>query len=109
VKTLIDNFDGKGKKPLKQILLKHFDREFIHRKKTGFALPFSIYFTHEQKRKTIQDILLQPGAFYSNYLDTRIIENKFNKQTKSFGDYQMLWSVLVLEIWMQQNQTISFS
>lgn len=89
--------EWRGKLLLKNILQKDFKEDFIHRRKQGFAVPLSKWFSNEgELRGLLEDKLLSEKSLLNTYFNHKtireIIDNKLTGP---------LWLLLFLEEWME--------
>jgi asparagine synthase (glutamine-hydrolysing) len=96
----VNNRSGewRGKILLKSLLEKDFSPGFVHRKKQGFAVPLSKWFSDKgELRGLIEDKLLSKNSLLNTYFEERSMKDLLdNKQTGA------LWLLLFLEEWMEQ-------
>ena len=97
---LVNNKNGKweGKLLLKKLMEKNYSDDFIYRKKQGFAVPLSKWFSDENEYKLlIENKLLSPNSLLAKYFNADIIaELVANKHTHA------IWMLLFLEEWLTQ-------
>ncbi|MBS1635483.1 MAG: asparagine synthase (glutamine-hydrolyzing) [Bacteroidetes bacterium] len=96
----INNRSGewRGKLLLKGILMKHFPAEFIHRRKQGFGVPISRWFSHEgELNGLLQDRILSQNSLIRTYFDQNVIHELISKNHSG-----ALWLILFLEEWLTQ-------
>jgi asparagine synthase (glutamine-hydrolysing) len=90
--------EWKGKLLLKDLLNKHFPTEFVHRKKQGFSIPLSKWFSKKgELNQILQDKLLSPGSLLNNYFNAHAITDLVSSNNTG-----ALWSLLFLEEWLYQ-------
>ena len=95
-KTTRGNWEGKLL--LKQLLEKHFPQEFIYRKKQGFGIPLSKWFSDEgQLREKLNDSVLSKNSQISHLFNEKAIEDLLRSQNTSG-----MWLLLFLEEWLGQ-------
>ena len=98
---LINNSTRKsweGKLLLKQLLEKHFPQEFIYRKKQGFAIPLSKWFSNEgQLREKLNDSVLSENSHLSAIFNYSALEELLNSENTGG-----MWLMLFLEEWLTQ-------
>lgn len=96
----INNKSGEwqGKKLLKKILQKDFGSEFVNRKKQGFAVPLSKWFSNEGEfRNVLEEKLLSEKSLLNQYFNKEAINSLVQSQHTSG-----LWLLLFLEEWLNQ-------
>jgi asparagine synthase (glutamine-hydrolysing) len=98
--NIIKGSDNKweGKLLLKQLLEKNFSKEFIYRKKQGFAIPLQKWFSDEgQLRDTLNDSVLSSNSHLSTYFDNNSLAELLT--SSNIGG---MWLMLFLEEWLNQ-------
>lgn len=96
----IKKMNGKweGKLLLKQILQRHFPSEFVYRKKQGFAIPLSKWFSNKgELRQKLNESVLSPNSNLSGYFDIKTLDELL--KTDNTGG---MWLMLFLEEWLNQ-------
>ena len=94
--------DGSKKWILKEIFESRLPPMLAQRKKQGFEIPIDSWL-RGPLRSQVQDIVLQPNAQISQYINTNYVGRMFKShcnQTGRFG--QVLWSLLMLGRWLDQ-------
>ena len=76
-------------------------RFVLRRKKHGFAVPVSEWM-REDLREYSGDLLLTPGAMSHEYLDPDVIRDLWEEHQKGFDHGQILYSLLILELWLRR-------
>jgi asparagine synthase (glutamine-hydrolysing) len=90
--------EWRGKLLLKELLGKNFPDEFIHRKKQGFSIPLSKWFSGKgELNQLLQDKLLSKNSLLNNYFNADTI-NTLVKTNNTNG----LWLLVFLEEWLCQ-------
>jgi asparagine synthase (glutamine-hydrolysing) len=90
--------EWRGKLLLKELLGKNFPDEFIHRKKQGFSIPLSKWFSGKgELNQLLQDKLLSKNSLLNNYFNADTI-NTLVKTNNTKG----LWLLVFLEEWLCQ-------
>jgi len=89
-----------GKKILKTILERNFPKDFINRKKMGFAVPLKYWFSEEKDSDNL---------IFSLFFENPVLTNLFNKEILfeifSRGETGNIWLILFLSEWLNQNQS----
>ena len=96
----INNKSGewRGKLLLKELMLKNFPYEFVHRKKQGFAVPLTKWFASKgELNQLLQDKLLSQNSLLKDYFNPNTI-NELISKNHTGG----LWLLLFLEEWLSQ-------
>ncbi len=99
----INNKSGRwnGKLLLKELLEKDFSKDFVYRKKQGFAIPLGKWFTNEGELKNIlHEKLLSSDSNLNIYFNNKSIEHLLN--SSNIGG---MWLLLFLEEWLHQFNT----
>jgi asparagine synthase (glutamine-hydrolysing) len=99
-----------GKYLLKKLLGKTFPREFVHRKKQGFAIPRDRWFLPGQSaRRMLEEVLLDRDSRLFEFFEPSEIRNHIDIHSESRDNSNTLWLLLILGLWLQQNPEIHFS
>jgi len=94
-----ESFESKA--ILKKLLEKYYDKQFIYRKKQGFALPVNQWLKQgSQKSNHIRDRLLASDANINTYFQSSVVEELLNNK----GAGGAVWLLLCLEEWLAQNE-----
>jgi asparagine synthase (glutamine-hydrolysing) len=95
-----------GKRLLKQILSRDFDRTFLNRPKSGFGVPLEHWFAvgtsarHEAERR-----LTSPGAHLGEFFEPIAVQRLFQKSDVNGREsVRSIWQLLFLEEWLDQGQ-----
>jgi asparagine synthase (glutamine-hydrolysing) len=90
-----------GKRMLRSAFAKLLPREIWNRKKMGFGVPLDHWFRGDLKPMT-HDLLLSGAAKDRGYFRPAYVERLVREHEQSQFDHaHRLWSLLVLELWMQ--------
>lgn len=93
-----------GKLLLKQLLEKDFQKDFIYRKKQGFAVPLNKWFAKEgDLNQLLQDKLLSSNSYLTNYFKQTSILKLIEA-----SNFSGIWSLLFLEEWLRQFNDIKW-
>ncbi len=93
---------GRGKRFLRQAFGNQLPAEIFDRKKMGFGVPLDHWFRHEL-RGMAHDVLLGPARQTADWFDQKTIESMLSEHEQNAFDHSYrLWSLLVLELWMQE-------
>ena len=89
-----------GKILLKKLLRKHFDHDFVYRKKMGFAVPITKWFSaNGQSEKVIKERLLDTGNGLNDFFQPQAIEQI------AYGNHAgQQWLMLFLQEWLNQSK-----
>jgi asparagine synthase (glutamine-hydrolysing) len=91
------NKNFEGKLLLKQLLSKHFDDSFVHRRKHGFRIPLHEWFQKDRfSRDFVETQLFSSRSRILNYFEKETIQELF-----SSGLSHQLWHLLFLEEWLK--------
>lgn len=95
--------NGQGKHILKKMMEGLLPNDIIYRKKMGFPTPLCMMFKGPMKEYS-RDKLLAGNAKSHQYLQRSVIESLLNEhQSGKYDHHRVLWQLLVLEEWLQQN------
>lgn len=96
--------DGTGKWPLRQLLYRHVPRELVERPKMGFGVPVALWL-RGPLRDWAED-LLDPGRLRrEGHLDTAAVRREWQLHLSGRADRSYgLWSVLMFQAWLTQQQ-----
>ena len=87
-----------GKHALKRFLSRWFPDRFLHRRKQGFAVPLSRWFSSEgEARRLVEERLLGGDSMLRALFDPAPARALLDA-----GNYGPLWVLLVLEEWLRQ-------
>ncbi|MBA2611550.1 MAG: asparagine synthase (glutamine-hydrolyzing) [Bacteroidetes bacterium] len=90
--------EWRGKLLLKELMLKNFSNEFVHRKKQGFSIPLDKWFSHKgDLNQLLHDKLLSPNSVLNTYFNVNTI-TKMVDENQTSG----LWLLVFLEEWLSQ-------
>jgi asparagine synthase (glutamine-hydrolysing) len=100
-----------GKLALKGILSRRFNREFIERPKQGFTVPrFQWFLPGAQASVMLKEVLSSTGSSVSGLFDISYVNTLLEAHGTNGRDFSgVLWLLLVLFLWFNDNQTIGFS
>lgn len=102
--NLARNANGEltGKRLLKAVVEKHFDNEFIERKKSGFAIPLLHWFARGGAlRQPLKDRLSPGNANVYRYFRPEAVQCLIEEHGLDGRDNsQALWQLLFLETWL---------
>jgi asparagine synthase (glutamine-hydrolysing) len=89
------------KKILRQILKEYVGKDIYRIKKRGWTMPLENW-TNKSINKFMEPIL--EGSFFRNFMSENDIRYLFQNQNNHTSDkFRVLWSMLVLEIWLANN------
>lgn len=92
-----DSGEWQGKLLLKKLLQKHFDASFVHRKKKGFAVPLTKWFSSEAELAAlVNDKIVSQNSVLSNFFDQKNVASLLKS-----GRVSAIWQLLFLEEWLQ--------
>jgi asparagine synthase (glutamine-hydrolysing) len=98
-----------GKILLKNLLKTDFDDAFIYRNKKGFGIPRPIWFLPGHKaREMLEKLLIEQRGRLSHFFNMERIDILLKKHSLKSDYSGMLWLILILGIWFEQNPNISF-
>ncbi len=90
--------EWQGKQLLKKLLSKNFQDEFVNRKKQGFSIPLTKWFSREgELNQLLQDKLLSQNSLLKEYFNTATIQELIRTNNTSG-----LWLLVFLEEWLHQ-------
>jgi len=76
-------------------------KQIVHRRKKGFGIPISRWFTRELK-EPLQNLpggcLIKDGLFSSPYIEKLVSEHLAKKKDRR----KQLWPLMVLELWYRR-------
>jgi asparagine synthase (glutamine-hydrolysing) len=99
-----------GKYLLKQLLLHDFPHEFIYRKKQGFSIPRDRWFLPGGSgREYLEAALADNHSRLTAWFNPQEIRALLDNHSAAHDNSGLLWLLLVLSIWLQQNPTVEFS
>ncbi|MDP3556683.1 MAG: asparagine synthase (glutamine-hydrolyzing) [Bacteroidota bacterium] len=90
--------EWRGKLLLKELMLKNFPNDFVHRKKQGFSIPLTKWFSKKgELNQLLQDKLLSQNSLLNEYFNPDAI-NELIISNNTNG----LWLLVFLEEWLCQ-------
>ncbi len=93
---------GRGKRLLRAAFGDLLPREIWNRKKMGFGVPLEHWFRNELRELT-HDVLLGDAARNRGYFRPEAVREMVEShESGSFNHCYRLWSLLVLELWLQR-------
>jgi asparagine synthase (glutamine-hydrolysing) len=99
-----------GKYLTKKILGKVFPHEFIHRPKMGFGIPRAEWFYEGSSGRQLWDqVTREKSAPLYQFFNPEQVHAAMKMHTPAFDNSELVWLLLVLGIWLGQNQQISFN
>lgn len=98
-------FDGiTSKKILKNLLYRYVPREMMERKKTGFAVPVSLWLQSGEMRDWAESILSDGRELAKEYLDVKLADSMWKDLTENGRWLPNIWYVLMFEQWLLANR-----
>lgn len=95
--------NGEKKYILKKILLKYFPREFVYRKKQGFAVPLKYWFRHGFLR-VFNEKVFHGEIAKADILNMSVVKNIFESHIQKKADRSsLLWLILMFAIWYENH------
>ena len=100
-----------GKPGLKGVLSKRFDSRFIMRPKQGFTIPrYNWFLPGAQASTMLKDYILSENAVINDLFDVSYVRALMDAHGCEGRDHSgILWLLLVMFIWFNNNKSISFS
>jgi asparagine synthase (glutamine-hydrolysing) len=99
-----------GKYLLKQLLLRDFPHEFVYRKKQGFSIPRDRWFLPGGSgREYLEAALSDNHSRLMAWFNPSEIRSLLDRHSLSNDHSGLLWLLLVLSIWLQQNPDVDFA
>lgn len=99
-----------GKAILKDILGKVMGADFVHRKKQGFGIPRQHWFRSGSKGRALFDqVVSDTGCGLAQWFDLEAARTAAAEHSDKRDRSGMMWLLLVLGLWRQQNPEVSFS
>ncbi len=93
----------------KAALLRDFPREFVHRRKQGFAPPRAEwFFLGRPGRAMLEDMLLPERSPFHDWFRVQEIRGILEAHGPGRDRSGTLWLLLVLGLWLRQNREIRF-
>lgn len=94
--------DGSKKWILKEIFESRLPDQLVHRRKQGFEIPVDDWLRGPLKEQ-VQDIVLQPGAPISQFINQQHAANLYRSHCRKVGRHgTVLWSLLVFGRWLDK-------
>jgi len=93
------NANKNSKIILKKIAEKHFNKEFVYRRKMGFPIPVHQYFSGEPYNSWLMDEMvpdIKKRGIYNGNLIPDLLNNKLNIYGEKLS---IIWKLVTFEIW----------
>lgn len=101
--------DPIGKYILKKLLEPRFGPEFTYRKKQGFVVPRQKWFLPQRKgREMLLQLLHDQSIECSRWFNKVFIDKALESHSSDCDNSGLLWLLLVLCLWLDQNRSICF-
>jgi asparagine synthase (glutamine-hydrolysing) len=95
--------DGRGKLPLRRLLLRHVPAELVDRPKMGFGVPIAQWLRGEL-RPWAEDLLSPELLRRQGLLDAQFVARIWREYLAGEGNWShVLWDVLMFQAWLAQN------
>jgi asparagine synthase (glutamine-hydrolysing) len=106
-----NRFGGwEGKLLPKRLLERDFSRSLVRRPKQGFALPKHIWFLRGQNgRRMLEEIVLPANSPLNQFFNATTIQQTVASHSMQDDRSNILWLLLILGIWLDQNRDIQFT
>jgi asparagine synthase (glutamine-hydrolysing) len=92
--------DGKPKSLLRSLAMKYLPPDTVTRKKLGFVTPIGRWL-REDWRDLVDTYVLGPNIEERGWFQRKALENIVTRQRSGANHDYLIWSLLVLELWMQ--------
>lgn len=94
--------DGSGKHILRQVLYKYVPRQLIDRPKMGFSIPIDQWLRHEL-RDWAEALLAPERLKQEGFFDVAMVQEAWQVHLSGSRNYSArLWSVLMFQAWLQE-------
>lgn len=106
-----NRFGGwQGKLMPKRLLEKEFPRSLVRRPKMGFGLPKNRWFLPGRNgRRMLEEVVMPKNSILHKWLNPATIEQTLASHSMENDRSNILWLLLILGIWLDQNQDIQFT
>lgn len=95
---------GNQKRILKDLLYQYVPKHIFDRPKTGFTMPFKVWFREDLKEYVFSE-LNDEGLNQIPFIDVKKVKSQINQHMKgSWNHYPLIWKLLVLKQWIKHNQ-----
>lgn len=95
---------GNQKRILKDLLYQHVPKHIFDRPKAGFTMPFKVWFREDLKEYVLSE-LNHEGLSQIPGIDVEEVQNKIQRHMDgSWNNYQLIWKLLVLKQWLNNNK-----
>jgi asparagine synthase (glutamine-hydrolysing) len=100
-----------GKKNLKELVELDFGKEFVYRKKQGFSVPkHKWFYKNNVASNRLNEILNEPSNAVNLLFKRAFIYELMEQHERQIADNSnILWLLLVVGIWSEQNPAITFN
>jgi asparagine synthase (glutamine-hydrolysing) len=89
------------KKVVKELARRHFDDEFVYRRKSAFNLPLAQYFRSGRFVAVMEDRLL-PGMARRGLVDVAVVRRWWRRALAAPSTTEAFWIPVALELWAEQ-------
>lgn len=94
---------------MKQVLERTFPVEFVRREKQGFGIPYRQWLVEGSSgRDMFMQVVTDPGTRINDLFEPAQIRKELSRHTPDTNNFNILWFILIMGIWMQQNPEVSF-
>jgi asparagine synthase (glutamine-hydrolysing) len=109
--TQPNRFNGwEGKLLPKRLLERDFPRSLVRRPKKGFAIPRNHWFLPGHNgRRMLEEVVLPGNSKLYDWLNQAIVEKLMMSHSLENDRSNMLWLLLILGVWLEQNRDVTFS
>tara|TARA_B100001287_G_scaffold276626_1_gene288288 strand:+ start:34 stop:1569 length:1536 start_codon:yes stop_codon:yes gene_type:complete len=111
-KFKLQNSQWEGKLVLKKILQNDFEKDFVYRRKQGFAIPFDQWFFRSSETgKIFENFIIGKNTKLKRFFNIEYIKYLFEGYNKNAGDFKYfgpLWLLFIFAIWLEDNNHIEF-
>jgi asparagine synthase (glutamine-hydrolysing) len=104
-------FNGwEGKLLPKRLLERDFPTSLVRRQKKGFAIPRNHWFLPGHNgRRMLEEVVLPQNSKLYDWLNRDVVEQLIASHSLQNDRSNMLWLLLILGVWLQQNKDVSFT
>ena len=96
--------NGQGKIILKELLCKYLPKEYVYRPKKGFGVPIKEWLKGPLK-DWAEELLKGNEIKDQNYFSLKKIDNLWDDHiNKKTDNTNILWSILMWQLWMNNNK-----
>ena len=88
------------KKLVENLLYRYVPKEMMERKKTGFAVPVSLWLREGKMREWAESILSDGRSLAKDYLNLNVVDSLWKELIEKGTYLPNIWYILMFEQWL---------